>query len=84
MHKSDILHTRIEPKLKRDVEHILKENGLSSSEAIRLFYTHVRLHGGLPFPVKLPNKTTIKAMEDANSGNIFSADKVDDIFDELD
>lgn len=55
-HKAALLNTRIEPEIKEEAEKILQKIGLTSAEAVRLFYTHVCLHKGLPFELKLPTK----------------------------
>ena len=83
MHKTATLNTRIEPALKNDAEKILSSLGLSNAEAIRLFYTQICLHQGLPFDIKIPNKTTQLAMRDADLRNTIKADSVDDLFDDL-
>lgn len=64
--KTQMVHARIDPKLKRSAERVFSELGLSTTEAIRLFLKQVELHRGLPFPVAVPNKTTIDAMQEAN------------------
>ena len=84
MHKNATINTRIEPKLKKQAEAILHKIGLTSAEAIRLFYAQIFLHKGLPFDVKIPNKVTIKAMHDADSGKTFRAKSVDALFEDLD
>ena len=56
------VHTRIEPELKRDVSAIFARLGLSEGDAIRIFYNQVKLHDGLPFPVRIPNQETAEAM----------------------
>lgn len=84
MHKIATINARIEPKLKAQAEHILNEVGLSSAEAIRLFYKQVCLSNGLPFEVKIPNKKTIKAMRDAKARKTRKAKSVDDLFKDLD
>jgi DNA-damage-inducible protein J len=66
--KSDTVRARVEPKLKRDVERILNEIGLSTSEAITLFLRQVLLTRGLPFPVRIPNEETLAAIEEARAG----------------
>lgn len=66
--KSDTVRARVEPKLKRDVERILNEIGLSTSEAITLFLRQVLLNRGLPFPVRIPNEETLTAVKEARSG----------------
>jgi DNA-damage-inducible protein J len=64
--KTEMIHARIDPKLKRSAEGIFSEIGVSTAEAIRLFLKQVELHRGLPFPVSIPNKETIAAMAEAN------------------
>jgi DNA-damage-inducible protein J len=68
MGKSETVRARVEPALKRDAEAILKKIGLTSSEAITLFLTQVRLTKGLPFPLRIPNKQTRQAIKDAREG----------------
>ena len=66
--KSQTVRARVEPALKRDAEAILKKIGLTSSEAITLFLTQVRLNKGLPFPLRIPSKQTRQAIKDARRG----------------
>jgi len=61
-----MMHTRIDPKLKRSAERVFSGLGLSTAEAIRLFLKQVELHRGLPFPVAIPNPETVEAMKEAN------------------
>ena len=68
MSKTEMIRARIEPTVKQDVEAILKELGLSVTEAITMFYRQVVMHRGLPFSVRLPNETTKAAMMDALDG----------------
>lgn len=56
MAKTSTLHTRIETDLKNNAEIIFAQLGLTSAEAIKLFYRQVELQGGLPFELKVPNK----------------------------
>lgn len=64
--KTQMVHARIDPKLKRSVERIFSDIGISTTEAIRLFLKQVVLHRGLPFPVAVPNEETLAAMREAN------------------
>jgi DNA-damage-inducible protein J len=50
---------------------------------VRLFYTQVCLHNGLPFEVKIPNKETLDAMHDADKRKTHKAKNVDELFDDL-
>ncbi len=56
MAKTSTLHTRIETDLKNNAEIIFAQLGLTSADAIKLFYRQVELQGGLPFELKVPNK----------------------------
>jgi len=68
MSKTAMIRARTEPGLKQDAERIFRLLGLTCTEAINLFFRQVRLHEGLPFEVKLPNKTTLKAIKDVQRG----------------
>lgn len=62
------VRARIDGDLKASAEAILSQVGLNPSDAIRLFYTHVTLVGGLPFDVRVPNAETRQAIRDARAG----------------
>ena len=63
-----MIRARIEPELKDKVEKVFNELGLTITEAITLFYKQVDLNKGLPFPVKIPNKITLQAIEEVENG----------------
>ena len=82
--KTAVISARIDPDLKNNAEQIFKELGLTTSQAITLFYTQVDLQHGLPFNVKIPNETTRKALEDARTRrNLKSFDRIEDLFEDL-
>ena len=68
MAKTAMIMARTEPDLKTDAEKILKKLGLSTTEAINLFLSQIRLHKGLPFEVKIPNKTTLETFKKTDAG----------------
>lgn len=68
MQKSAVVHARISSETKSHVETILSRLGLTPTEAIRLFYQQVSLYQGIPFPLKIPNKLTRKALKESKSG----------------
>ena len=53
MAKTQTIRARVEPPLKRDVEAIFKKIGINPSEAITMFLAQVKLHQGMPFPVRV-------------------------------
>ncbi len=69
--KEDRIQARIEPELKQAAEIIFSKLGISSGEAIRMFYSQVKLRGGIPFNIRLPNADTIEAMEELNINGRF-------------
>ena len=84
MSKSATVRARIEPQLKAEVETLFHQLGLSTTEAINIFYNQVQLRKGLPFNVVVPNKTTKKVFKDTDSGkNLTQCESTDDMFDKL-
>lgn len=84
MPKSEIIKTRIEPDLKKEVERIFAALGLSTTEAISLFYYQVKLWKGLPFAIRIPNKKTLKTFKDTDEGkNLVRCKDADDMFRKL-
>ncbi len=84
MAKIATVRARIEPWLKEDVEKLFKKMGLSTTEAINLFYRQVKLRNGLPFNVVIPNKTTEKVFKDTDARrNLIRCEDADDMFDKL-
>ena len=82
--KTSTISARIDPSLKEKTERIFKELGLTSSQAITLFYKQVELQRGLPFVVKIPNDVTVQALEDAKTrNNLKTFDTAENLFDDL-
>ena len=65
MAKTEMIRARVEPELKREAEELFSSLGLSTTEAITLFYKQVTLHQGLPFAVRMPNAKTVEALKQA-------------------
>lgn len=59
MAKTAMINARTERELKEEVADILEALGLSTTEAINIFFRQVKLRRGLPFPVEIPNEGTI-------------------------
>lgn len=67
MGKTTTVTVQIDRVLKRDVDQILGDLGLSASEAILLFYQQVQEQRGLPFNIRLVNRRTRQALHDAEA-----------------
>ncbi len=84
MSKTTMITARVDPKLKRETEKVLKKMGLTTSQAITLFFNQINLRQALPFAVAIPNTETAKAIEDALAGiDLYETESVDALFDEL-
>lgn len=68
MAKTGMIRARTEPSLKSNVEKILKKLGMTSTEAINLFYRQIQLRKGLPFDVRIPNKATLETFKKTDVG----------------
>jgi DNA-damage-inducible protein J len=81
MAKTAMIRARITPDLKTESEKILKRIGLSTTEAITLFLTQIKLHKGLPFKVEIPNKTTRETFKKTDEGKeLHEYKNVDEFF----
>ena len=80
MAKTEMIRARVEPALKDEAEAVFSQLGLSTTEAITLFYKQVTLQHGLPFAVKLPNAETREALKQARENeNLTEYDSVEDL-----
>jgi DNA-damage-inducible protein J len=81
---SGVIRARVDPTLKAKAEAILGSVGLNASDAIRLFYSQVALHRGLPFEVKIPNAKTLEVLREADAGEgLIRFESVDELFRDL-
>ncbi len=68
MSKTATIQTRIDPKVKNSAQRVLNKLNISMSEAISIFLTQVSLNKGIPFEVKIPNKTTEDTLRKSEKG----------------
>ena len=62
------VRARIDADLKKDVEKILSEIGISTSQAINMFMKGIKRERGIPFELKIPNELTRQVIEEARKG----------------
>ncbi len=60
--KTATVRARIEPKVKSQAERVLRTLGISSSEAINVFYRKIVAEQGIPFSLSIPTKETREAI----------------------
>jgi DNA-damage-inducible protein J len=57
--KEAVVRARVEPRLKEEAENVFECLGISTTEAIRMFLTQVKMRRGLPFAVEIPSDSDI-------------------------
>ncbi len=83
MSKDATVRARMEPEIKAEAEKILSKLGISATQAINMLYKQIILNKGIPFELKVPNATTIAAMNEDRS-SLKSFHSVEELFDDLD
>lgn len=81
--KSAMVRARIEPELKTRVEKYFDILGLSTTQAITLFFKQVELHRGLPFEIKIPNAETMAAMKEIEDDGGKQFENAEELFKHL-
>ncbi len=83
MAATEMVHVRIDARIKTRAARTLARMGLSVSDAVRVLLTRVAADQALPFEIKVPNATTAAAMQEARKGGLPSFRKVSDLMDDL-
>jgi DNA-damage-inducible protein J len=72
--KTAAINARIAPDLKEDVESILARLGVTTTQAITMYFEQIRMNKGLPFSVRIPNDETLRAIREAEAGELVELD----------
>ena len=83
MAATEMVHVRVEKRIKSQAAKTLAAMGLSVSDAVRVLLTRVAVEKALPFEVRVPNATTAAAMRDARKGRLASFNSVSDLMSDL-
>lgn len=84
MIKKARVEVRIESGLKENVSEILRKLDISEAEAIRIYYRQIAINKGIPFDLKLPNKETIKALDEIRKTRLREYENLDDYLADID
>jgi DNA-damage-inducible protein J len=84
MTKTATITVRLDPQVKKNAETVLKALGLTTSQAVSLFFAQVSLNKGIPFDLHIPTPETAKAIEDGLAGrHLLGASDVDELIAQL-
>jgi DNA-damage-inducible protein J len=83
MPTTEMVHVRVDKRVKARAAKTLSAMGLSVSDAVRVLLTRVAAEKALPFEVKVPNTTTVAAMREARRGKLASFNNVSELLADL-
>lgn len=83
MGNDSVVRARIDSDTKARATEALEAMGLSVSDAIRLLLLRIAEEKRLPFAVKVPNSTTVKAMKELEEGRGKRFSSADELFRDL-
>jgi len=83
MPTTEMVHVRIDKRIKTKAAKTLASMGLSVSDAVRVLLTRVAAEKALPFDVKVPNATTVAAIREARPSKLPSFRNVSDLMSDL-
>ncbi len=92
--KTETVRARIEPELKQNAEQIFSEIGITTSEAIKMFFKQVEISGGIPFALKAPIAKALprgkkpsdfrERLRDTFGDKMIAGDAIQDLIEERD
>lgn len=84
MSKTATARARMEPEVKEEAERILRDCGLTPSQAIGMFYRQVILERGMPFRVRAFNAETRRVLRSSEAGiEVEEFDSAEALFEDL-
>lgn len=78
-----MVHVRVDERTKEKAAKTLSRMGISVSDAVRMLLIRVAAEKALPFEVRVPNATTVKALRAADKGKGKRHRSADALFKEM-
>lgn len=80
MNKSATVHARLDRETKERSEAVLKEIGMTPTDAVRLLYRQIALRGEFPVELRVPNALTAKTLTQSDRNEeIEYCDSIEDL-----
>ena len=84
MSKTATVTVRIDPKVKKTALKVLEKLGITTSQAVTMYFNQISIEQGLPFRPHIPNAETERVMEEAHAGkNLHTAKDLEDLIAQL-
>jgi len=68
MPKTATVTVRLDPKVKHEAQKVLDKLGITTSQAVTMYFNQISAEKGLPFRAHIPNVETALIMQDALAG----------------
>jgi len=68
MPNTAIINARIDPAVKKEVVEILNSLGLTTSQAISLFFKQIIYKRGIPFEIRIPSPQSMQTIAKVEAG----------------
>lgn len=83
--KTTTVTVRLDPKVKNKALKVLNRLGISTSQAVSMYFTQISEEQGLPFRPHIPNEETEQVIKAARAGiDLHSARDLTDLVNQLD
>jgi DNA-damage-inducible protein J len=84
MAKTAYINARVDKNLKAKAEKVLKDVGVNTTDLVEMTLHQVVLQQGVPFPVRRPNKETLRAIRDLRAGKgVRHSGSTEELFNEI-
>lgn len=82
--KTTTVTVRLDPAVKKKALKVLDKLGISTSQAISMYFAQISEEQGLPFRPHIPNAETERVIREARAGiNLHAAKDTDDLIAQL-
>lgn len=82
--KTTTVTVRLDPKVKSKALKVLDKLGITTSQAVSMYFTQISEEQGLPFRPHIPNAETERVIQEAQAGiNLHTAKDFDDLLAQL-
>jgi DNA-damage-inducible protein J len=70
---SSMVHIRVDGEVKNQAAEALATMGLTVSDAVRILLTRIAAEKAMPFEIRVPNRSTLAAIEAGERGEVSRA-----------
>lgn len=82
--KTEQIIVHVKPEIKADAMSVFEKIGISVSEAVSLFLTHIVTEKRIPSDMHIPNEETLRAFQDSDSGrDMKTCETLDELYEDL-